>query len=60
VGVMFDCRTGDEVKAGDVIARIQLGKSQPDAEELRKRFLAFVTFGDEQPEARPLIHEHLT
>ncbi len=60
VGVMFDRRTGDEVKAGDVIARIQLGKSQPDAEELRKRFLAFVTFGDEQPEARPLIHEHLT
>ena len=59
-GVMFDRRTGDEVRAGDVIARIQLGKSQPDAAELRTRFLSFVTFGDEQPEARPLIHEHLT
>lgn len=60
VGVMFDRRTGDQVKAGDVIARVQLGKSQPEAAEIRKRFLAFVTFGDEAPEARPLIHEHLT
>lgn len=59
-GVMFDRRTGDEVHAGDVIARIQLGKSQPDATELSQRFLSFVTFGDDQPEARPLIHEHLT
>ena len=60
VGLMFDRKTGDEVRAGDVIARVQLGKSQPDDAELRKRFLSFVTFGDEQPEARPLIHEHLT
>ena len=60
VGLMFDRKTGDEVRAGDVIARVQLGKSQPDDAELRKRFLSFVTFGDEQPEARPLIHEHLS
>ena len=60
-GVMFDRRTGDAVKAGDVIARIQLGRSSKrDADELRSRFLGFVTFGDVQPEARPLIHEHLT
>jgi pyrimidine-nucleoside phosphorylase len=59
-GVMFDRRTGDEVKAGDVIARIQLGKTKRDAEELRSRFLSFVTFGDQPPEPRPLIHEHLT
>ena len=29
------------------------------AEELTKRYLSFVTFGDEKPEERPLIHEHL-
>ncbi|MEA2162637.1 MAG: pyrimidine-nucleoside phosphorylase [Thermoanaerobaculia bacterium] len=59
-GVMFDRRTGDEVRAGDTIARIQLGNSKRDAAELTKRLLSFVTFGDEKPEERPLIHEHLT
>jgi pyrimidine-nucleoside phosphorylase len=58
-GVMFDRRTGDEVRAGETIARIQLGHANRDAAELTKRFLAFVTFGDEKPEERPLIHEHL-
>src|SRR5258708_24004867 len=58
-GVMFDRRTGDEVRAGETIARIQLGKAQRDADELTKRYLSFVTFGDEKPEDRPLIHEHL-
>ncbi|MEO8035665.1 MAG: thymidine phosphorylase [Acidobacteriota bacterium] len=58
-GVMFDRRTGDAVKAGDVIARIQLGKAERDAKELTTRFLSFVTFGDKKPEERPLVHEHL-
>jgi pyrimidine-nucleoside phosphorylase len=58
-GVMFDRKTGDEVHAGDTIARIQLGQSHRDADELTKRYLAFVTFGEEKPEERPLIHEHL-
>ncbi|MBV8543172.1 MAG: thymidine phosphorylase [Acidobacteria bacterium] len=58
-GVMFDRKTGDEVRAGDTIARIQLGSGHRDADELTKRYLAFVTFGDEKPEERPLIHEHL-
>src|SRR5438067_546293 len=59
-GVMFDRNTGDEVRAGDPIARIQLGKSPRDAEELRRRFLGFVTFGERPPAARALVHEHLT
>ena len=59
-GVMFDRRTGDEVRAGDAIARIQLGTGKRDAEEVRRRFMSFVTIGDDQPAARPLIHEHLT
>jgi pyrimidine-nucleoside phosphorylase len=58
-GVMFDRRTGDEVRDGETIARIQLGQSPRDADELTKRYLSFVTFGDEKPEERPLIHEHL-
>jgi len=58
-GVMFDRRTGDQVRAGEVIARIQLGAKKADADELRKRFLAFVQFGDKPPGRRPLMHEHL-
>jgi pyrimidine-nucleoside phosphorylase len=58
-GVMFDRKTGDEVRAGETIARIQLGGAQRDADELTKRYLSFVTFGEEKPEERPLIHEHL-
>jgi len=58
-GVMFDRKTGDQVRAGDPIARIQLGAAPRDAEELRARFLAFVQFADEPPAERPLVHEHL-
>src|SRR5204862_3397000 len=43
-GVMFDRNAGDEVKAGQTIARIQLGQQRRDAEELRQRFLGFVEF----------------
>ncbi len=59
-GVMFDRNTGDEVRAGETIARIQLGSAKRDREELRKRFLSFVQFGDAPPAARKLVHEHLT
>src|ERR1051325_2154667 len=59
-GVMFDRRTGDEVRAGEPMARIQLGHRPHDAEELRKRFLGFVEIGDAPPPPRPLVHEHLT
>jgi pyrimidine-nucleoside phosphorylase len=58
-GLMFDHNTGDEVRSGDVIARIHLGKAKRDSEELRARFLSFVTISDAKPEDRPLIHEHL-
>jgi pyrimidine-nucleoside phosphorylase len=59
-GVMFDRNTGDEVRAGDPIARIQLGERQRAGDELRARFLSFVQFGDSPPATRPLVHEHLT
>lgn len=57
-GVMFDRNVGDEVKAGEVIARIQLGKADRDATDLRAKFLGFVTIAEEH-EPRPLVHEHL-
>jgi pyrimidine-nucleoside phosphorylase len=57
-GVMFDRRTGDQVRAAEVIARIQLGAHR-DADELRKRFLSFVQIGDKPPGQRPLVHEFL-
>jgi pyrimidine-nucleoside phosphorylase len=59
-GVLFDRKTGDEVQAGDVIARIQLGKqARGDPYELRARYLSFVYINDAPPEKRPLVHEHL-
>ena len=58
-GVMFDKRTGDEVRPGDVIARIQLGKGKGDSAQLTERFLSFVKFDDAPPASRPLVHEHL-
>jgi len=58
-GVMFDRNTGDAVRAGDVIARMQLGNAKRDPDELRKRFLGFVQFGDAPPAPRPMVHEHL-
>jgi len=58
-GVMFDRNAGDEVRAGDVIARIQLGERGGDAEALTSKFLSFVTIGDTAPAARPMVHEHL-
>jgi pyrimidine-nucleoside phosphorylase len=59
-GVMFDQKAGDEVKAGQVIARIQLGERGGDSGALTARFLSFVEIGDAPPlKARPLVHEHL-
>ena len=55
-GVMFDKKPGDEVRAGDVIARIQQGRVAADAE----RFLSFVTIGEQALTSRPLVHEHVT
>ena len=58
-GVMFDRNTGDAVKAGDPIARIQLGNRAGDADALVQRFLSFVEIGEKGVAARPMVHEHL-
>jgi len=54
-GVMFDRNVGDEVRAGDVIARIQVGRVEGDV----SRFLSFVEIGERLLKSRPLVHEHL-
>ncbi len=59
-GLMFDRRLGDEVKAGDPLGRILLGRKQVDPDEVRKRFKALFEIGDAPPEKRPLVWEHLT
>ena len=56
-GVLFVRNVGDAVKAGDVIAQIQLGERDRDADELRERFAGFVEIGEEEPAKRPLVHE---
>jgi len=59
-GVMYDKEPGDEVRAGESLARIQLGANQPhDDDWLRAHYLQFVQIGDAPPAARPLVHEHL-
>jgi pyrimidine-nucleoside phosphorylase len=58
-GIMFDKRTGEAVRAGEPIARIQLGERAGNADESRDRFLRAVEFGEAPPVARPLVHEHL-
>jgi len=54
-GVMFDRNVGDEVKAGETIARIQVGRVEGDV----SRFLSFVEIGERLLKSRPLVHEHL-
>jgi pyrimidine-nucleoside phosphorylase len=58
-GLMFDRNVGDQVKAGETIARIQLGGKERDPGELTERFLSFVEIGEDAPAARPMVHEAL-
>jgi pyrimidine-nucleoside phosphorylase len=59
-GIMFDRNTGDAVKAGEVIARIELGAKSPSPDEVNAAYLAAVTFSDAPPPQSPLVVEHLT
>ncbi len=59
-GLMFDRNVGDEISAGEVIGRIELGDRAFEDDALRQRFNAFVTIADQPPASRRLVHEHLT
>jgi len=58
-GITFERNRGDEVRAGDVLARIELGVRELDDDEARRRFLSLVSIGDAPPESRPLIVERI-
>jgi hypothetical protein len=55
--MMFDKTTGDEVRAGESIARVQIGKQPVDIDAVRERYLRAVRFDDAPPPARPIVHE---
>jgi pyrimidine-nucleoside phosphorylase len=56
-GLMFDRNVGDEIRAGDLIGRIQLGERRFDGADLRERFLAAVSISAIVPTPRILVHE---
>lgn len=58
-GIMFDRNEGDEVRAGDVIARIRTG-AETSTDDLQDRYLALIDIGDQPSRTRPLIFELLT
>ena len=58
-GVLFDRKTGDEIRAGEIIARVQLSRPSEDHQALRDRFLSFIYIADGPPAERALVHEHL-
>jgi len=58
-GIMFDRNVGDEVRAGEVIARIQAGR-RISTDDLEDQYLALVDIGEKPSKRRPLILELLT
>ncbi len=56
-GIMLDRKTGDQVRDGDVIARIQIGKRAADRDELRSRMASLIAIGSQPPPPRRLIYE---
>lgn len=58
-GIMFDRNEGDQVRAGDVIARIRTG-ARTSTDDLEDRYLALVDIGEQPSRKRPLIFELLT
>lgn len=57
-GILFEKRVGDEVRAGDVIARIESSWLQLD-DTFASRLLEAITFSDEPPQLPPLIYEQI-
>ena len=59
-GIVFEKNAGDEIRAGEPIARLQLGDRPAVDADLVKRYLAAVEFGDTPPAHRPIVHELLS
>jgi pyrimidine-nucleoside phosphorylase len=59
-GLMFDRNAGDQVEAGEVIARVELGARGDGGRALDRELLDCIAFGDAPPASLPLVVEHLT
>ena len=59
-GIMFDRNSGDEVRAGDVIARVQLGARGAGSRSFDVELLDCISFADAPPTAMPLVLQHLS
>ena len=58
-GISFDRKNGDEVKAGETIARIEVGDRPVDRDSVRSTLAALMPIVDAPPARSPLIHEIL-
>lgn len=58
-GIILKKKTGDAVKAGEVIAEL-LTSEEPRIEGARERFLAATVIGDEKPQAEKLVYARVT
>jgi pyrimidine-nucleoside phosphorylase len=54
-GILVLRNRGDQVRAGEPIARIQLGRKDFAGDELASRYQTFLTIGDTPPEELPLV-----
>ncbi|MGK2858727.1 MAG: thymidine phosphorylase [Thermoanaerobaculia bacterium] len=59
-GIMFDRNAGDAVRAGDVIARVQLGARGAQSRSFDAELLDCISFADSAPASMPMVLEHLT
>jgi pyrimidine-nucleoside phosphorylase len=56
-GLMIEKKIGDEVRAGDVLARVQLGRKEIDQAAAAERLASFFTIGDLPAHKPPLVYE---
>lgn len=56
-GLMFDRNVGDEVRAGQVLGRIQIGERPVDRQEMMQRFLSAVNVNALVAKRQTLVHE---
>lgn len=58
-GIQFEKCVGDEVRAGDVIARLEASRTAID-DSFATRLLEAIRITDGRPDVPPLIYEHIT
>lgn len=59
-GILFDRNVGDEVRAGQVVARLQIGERPVDRRQMTTRLLSALSISAIVPTPRTLVHEVLS